>query len=993
MASRVQFAVYRLLQRFVVIMGVGGLLTGVANAQALGPRNLSNSGSAQTPVIGVDSAGKIINVVWADKSSGNYQIFFSRSVDGGSTFSRPKNLSNSATDSQEPQLALDSTGNINVAWRENNAGVYGLFYARSADGGASFTTPKSIPVGGSAYDLHLAVDSKGNVNILWIDWSDATYCSDLRFTRSADAGSSFASSTLASGCWPYPSYPELVIDIHDSINVAWESDLDGDSNIYFTRSLDGGVTFDTPAWVDHGGVQDLRLLVDPSGNVSVVWADTGFSDYRTYGSGIYISRSTATGWFTYQLYSGPSGMYDVGLDDAALYPNGDVLLTFSTGDFLHTLFGNANYFMRDGQTSSQTRIADSGDGLLAVDTGGNINIVWSQGPSGASQVFYGRSTDGGSTFSSPENLSNSLSNAVLSRIASDTVGRTYVVWTESPSASTATDVYFTVFPDTVSTEFKLTVADGCANGACGWFADSGVVTSTPGGIDCGITCSASFPRGSTVTLTATPDSTSSFEGWRGACSGTGTCTVTMDANRTVSATFRTPHLTWNINFAGTGSGVVREQQDWFACSSNCIAELPIGSFIDIAASPNPGSVFAAWSGPCSGTGHCQGSFNTDQTLTATFNALQSFPLTVTRAGAGSGAITSDDGKINCGTACSATYYENEAAFLTATPAAGSVFASWSGGCTGTDECVVAMSAARSVSAIFNQTPVNANLSLTIIESADPMNAGSNLTYSISVSNSGPAAANNAVLTHTLPPGSAFVSASPAQGTCSHSSGVVTCNLGNIPVSGSVALTVVVNESSPGSITSAVSVASSSPDPNNSDNAASSVTTVVGVGITPAVGSASILAGQSATFSFAVTPEGGAFTNPVTFACALPAQMLMASCSFAPATVTPNSASASSILTVRTTATQFAAMRHGRWSALWLMLPGVMLTGINRRRHRRALYAFFALLAFMVVLQACGGGGASPNPVQKGTPPGTYTVGVTANSGTFQRSSNVTVVVQ
>ncbi len=67
---------------------------------------------------------------------------------------------------------------------------------------------------------------------------------------------------------------------------------------------------------------------------------------------------------------------------------------------------------------------------------------------------------------------------------------------------------------------------------------SGTVTSSPSGISCGGTCSAIYNNGSTVTLTASPASGSTFAGWEGAgCSGTGTCTVTMNAAEAVTAVF------------------------------------------------------------------------------------------------------------------------------------------------------------------------------------------------------------------------------------------------------------------------------------------------------------------------------------------------------------------------------------------------------------------------------------------------------------------------
>ncbi|WPD21726.1 MAG: right-handed parallel beta-helix repeat-containing protein [Candidatus Electrothrix scaldis] len=66
----------------------------------------------------------------------------------------------------------------------------------------------------------------------------------------------------------------------------------------------------------------------------------------------------------------------------------------------------------------------------------------------------------------------------------------------------------------------------------------GVVTSTPGEIDCGINCSSSYPVGTNVTLTATARAGSVFRGWSGDCSGTEeTCEVTMDSTKNVSAIF------------------------------------------------------------------------------------------------------------------------------------------------------------------------------------------------------------------------------------------------------------------------------------------------------------------------------------------------------------------------------------------------------------------------------------------------------------------------
>jgi|GEM_PF-416641 len=86
---------------------------------------------------------------------------------------------------------------------------------------------------------------------------------------------------------------------------------------------------------------------------------------------------------------------------------------------------------------------------------------------------------------------------------------------------------------------------------------SGTVTSSVGGIACGATCAASIASGAVVTLTATPAAGSTFGGWSGACVGTGSCIVTMTAERSVSAAFTASVPTGgtvSINAGGAATG-------------------------------------------------------------------------------------------------------------------------------------------------------------------------------------------------------------------------------------------------------------------------------------------------------------------------------------------------------------------------------------------------------------------------------------------------------
>ena len=83
---------------------------------------------------------------------------------------------------------------------------------------------------------------------------------------------------------------------------------------------------------------------------------------------------------------------------------------------------------------------------------------------------------------------------------------------------------------------------------------TGTVTSSPTGIDCGTDCSEDYAENTVIILSASPATDSLFVGWSGACSGTGNCSVTMDATKSVTATFnlQQPAITANCIWAPSG---------------------------------------------------------------------------------------------------------------------------------------------------------------------------------------------------------------------------------------------------------------------------------------------------------------------------------------------------------------------------------------------------------------------------------------------------------
>ena len=152
---------------------------------------------------------------------------------------------------------------------------------------------------------------------------------------------------------------------------------------------------------------------------------------------------------------------------------------------------------------------------------------------------------------------------------------------------------------------------------------AGLVTSLPRDIECGSVCSAPFPSGSTVTLTATPLPGSSFAGWMGACSGTSpTCVAFMSEARTVTAAFTasiSTAYTLSVAVAGAGGGSVASTPVGINCGATCSANVTSGTVVTLTAtSTSADSAFVGWGGACTGTGPCVVTMTAAQTVTATF---------------------------------------------------------------------------------------------------------------------------------------------------------------------------------------------------------------------------------------------------------------------------------------------------------------------------------------------------------------------------------------
>jgi hypothetical protein len=279
---------------------------------------------------------------------------------------------------------------------------------------------------------------------------------------------------------------------------------------------------------------------------------------------------------------------------AVLLPSGNVL--FAAAPFGNDMWMRpTHFFVLDGSTNAITQEPDTGDSagtvsfqwsflilptgqIMATNQGSN---VWIYSPSGTfssawqpvisslssttlapgnSYTVSGTQLNGLSQGAAYGDDVQSATNFPIVPITNDGTGHVFYARSFAPSTSSiapgvAVTAQFEVPPSgsiETGASHLVVIANGIPSasvavtvGTTSTFTLSvselgpGTVTSSPAGINCPGTCSANFSQGTTVSLSETPGSGSNFLGWYGACMGNGGCSVTMNANENVMATFWT----------------------------------------------------------------------------------------------------------------------------------------------------------------------------------------------------------------------------------------------------------------------------------------------------------------------------------------------------------------------------------------------------------------------------------------------------------------------
>lgn len=286
-----------------------------------------------TPDIAASSDGTNVYIVYQGDIgiNGGNGIIFRKSTDSGETFSSPVNISPGSDGDlgSKPAIAVDSNGDIHVVYQRDD---YYIYYAKSTDGGNTFSTPTQISDAEANHITRgpqIAIDNN-YVYVVWDGNDDKIYLDKSQLDLV-----NFGKDNLVSSSTGHYNQPDIAIE-GGNIYVAYAA-FGTSKDILLTKSSDGGANFSNPVVVDHA---DYYVLSNPRLAVS--------------GNNVYVIRDD-----TQNVYS--DIRLRVSTDGGATFSDSSITVNDNTGnndkyagDIKIDAKGTLYFIWRDGRNDNNT---------------------------------------------------------------------------------------------------------------------------------------------------------------------------------------------------------------------------------------------------------------------------------------------------------------------------------------------------------------------------------------------------------------------------------------------------------------------------------------------------------------------------------------------------------------------------------------------------------------------------------------------------------------
>ncbi len=245
------------------------------------------------PCLAAEPSGKL-HVVWEDFRNKNWDVYYANSTDGGLSFGANLLVTTQSTDDwqNDPSVAVDFQGTVHVVWEDNRDGNWSIYYANSLDGFADNTRVSDGLLPGNQWTASIVVGSDGTIHVVW----EAN--ADVHYSRSTNGGLTFGPSRKLNDDGGNATQGKASIAVEDGggVHVAWEDTRLGDSDIFYTHSTDNGISFSPNVKVNDDvsgeGQGTPAVAVEDGEFVHLAWADAREGNWDIYYTTSYDGGSS-----------------------------------------------------------------------------------------------------------------------------------------------------------------------------------------------------------------------------------------------------------------------------------------------------------------------------------------------------------------------------------------------------------------------------------------------------------------------------------------------------------------------------------------------------------------------------------------------------------------------------------------------------------------------------------------------------------------------------
>ena len=183
------------------------------------------------PSVAVDS-GDNIHIAWRDKRDGNYEIYYTKLDNNGNTLVDDTRLTDNTAYSMYPSIAADSSDNMHISWHDKRDGNYEIYYTKLSNTGATLIDDTRLTdASGYSYFSGVAVDSSDNIHIVWRDKRHGN--GEIYYTKLDNNGNTVVDDTRLTDDPAYSKEPSIAVDSSNNIHITWYDKRDGNYEIYY----------------------------------------------------------------------------------------------------------------------------------------------------------------------------------------------------------------------------------------------------------------------------------------------------------------------------------------------------------------------------------------------------------------------------------------------------------------------------------------------------------------------------------------------------------------------------------------------------------------------------------------------------------------------------------------------------------------------------------------------------------------------------------------